>query len=366
MSIDQQRLQELEQAFRLFNQTSLQLTEEYAKIQQALNTMAGRFSGLLNLLPAAVVVLDAQDRITVMNPAAREILGVEAAGRVWDAVVREVFAQWTVAGELKTRDGRVFQQSEATLEEEGARIVLLQDVTAARQLQEHQSRHQRLSSMGEMAASLAHQIRTPLSTALLYVSQMKPELDAQRQAQFSQRTLESLRHIEGLIKDMLQYAQGGKRADFPVSLRALLQTLQEAMQPLLQTTQSALTITWPENEPDLVVPGDQDALLTALQNLVNNAIEVVGQAAQIHIDVVREGAWVHIAVRDNGPGIPPALHEKIFEPFYTSRAQGTGLGLAVVRAVIEAHEGSVALESSPGQGSTFILKLPLTNREEQT
>ena len=113
-------------------------------------------------------------------------------------------------------------------------------------------------------------------------------------------------------------------------------------------------------EPGLVIKGDHDSLMTALQNLIVNAIDVVRMRARIEIDVeVVYQDWLDIKVVDQGPGIAPEVQEKIFEPFYTSRAKGTGLGLAVVRTVAEAHGGEVWVESKLGQGAQFGLRLPL-------
>jgi Signal transduction histidine kinase involved in nitrogen fixation and metabolism regulation len=184
--VEKSRLAELEQAFELFNETSLQLTHAYEALQhqvaelqvqlarsdQEKRKVADRLSRLLNLLPAGVIVLNAQDQVVEMNPSAEAILGADALHRSWVIVLRNVFLTATDAGELTTHDERIFQLSETPLDEALGRILLIQDVTSARHLQEHINRHQRLSSMGEMAASLAHQIRTPLSSALLYVSQM--------------------------------------------------------------------------------------------------------------------------------------------------------------------------------------------------
>lgn len=373
--VEQKRLKELEEAFALFNETSRQLTEAYEALQQQLAAVQARLvrserqrqqaverlERLLDLLPAGVVVLDDAGRIREMNPSAEHILGREAQGRYWDIVERNVFLHRNTAGELVTHDGRFYQTSSATLDGQGT-ILLIQDVTDARQLQLHTSRHQRLNSMGEMAASLAHQIRTPLSTATLYVSQLGQPMPADRQADFAAKALTSLRHIEGLIDDMLQYARGGKVKEAPVSVNQLLKQLEQTMQPRVQQRQAILKVALLQHDVTLI--GDEDALLSALQNLVNNALEIIEEQPLIEVQAEVVNNQVVIRIIDNGPGIDDALREKIFEPFYTRRAQGTGLGLAVVRAVVEAHGGEVVVHSLPGVGSTFTLTLPLMQQQE--
>jgi len=246
--VEQKRLAELEEAFELFNQTSSQLTQAYESLQNQVEDLqeklaesnrekhqvGERLEQLLNLLPAGVIVLDEQQRIIDMNPAAENILGKDAVGRLWEVVVRNAFLTFNDAGELITHNQMTFQLSESPLNfsfdghDVTGKILLIQDVTDARDLQQHISRHQRLSSMGEMAASLAHQIRTPLASALLYVSQMSSgQLDSQKREKFVHKSLNSLRHLESLVNDMLQYAKGGKAKDQKVAGDALLESLKQ-------------------------------------------------------------------------------------------------------------------------------------------
>lgn len=376
--IEQDRLKELEQAFELFNATSLQLTNAYDALQaqvgnlqvqleqsdQEKRCVADRLSRLLDLLPAGVIVLNANNQVIEMNPSADEILGRDALGRDWDIVVMNVFLVSNDAGELMTHDETYYQLSETLLDETSGKILLIQDVTASRHLQEHVSRHQRLHSMGEMAASLAHQIRTPLSSALLYVSQMNSEnLDSEKREKFVEKAMNSLHHLEGLVKDMLQYARGGKGSEQPIELTELMTQLEQNAEP--QVKLSGSQIQFNAFLPGLVVIGDKDALMTALQNLVGNAIDVIGEQAVIQVTVNKiSDEKVDLVISDNGPGIEPELLEKIFEPFYTKRARGTGLGLAVVRAIAEAHSGKAWVKSIPGYGSKFGIRLPLVAIKE--
>ncbi len=381
-AIEQQRLAELEQAFELFNQTSMQLTQAYealrhqvADLQQQLEEsdrervkVAERLERLLTLLPAGVVVLNALGKIVEMNQSAKQILGEDAVGRLWEVVVRNVFLYATEAKELVKHDKTVYQLSEKTLDENQGAILLLQDVTASRELQAHKSRHQRLESLGEMAASLAHQIRTPLSSALLYLSQMasSTELDEEKRQRFIQKSLLSLRHLEALVNDMLQYAKGGRSCNKVIDLTYLLEMLSSGLEFSSQNEQVDLKFQIPQEEAgELKVLGDFDALMTAMQNLIMNAINVVkegGVRIEVGIEQNKTG-FIDLIVSDNGPGVEEALQEKIFEPFFTSRAKGTGLGLAVVRAVAEAHGGDAWVYSVPNNGARFVIRLPLYEKQ---
>lgn len=385
--LEQERLAELEQAFELFNQTSLQLTEAYESLQHQVEDLQSKLDKsnlekyrvgehleqLLNLLPAGVIVLNEQNQVVDMNPAAEVILGAKLMKQTWETVLKEVFLTRNDAGELIAQDQKIYQLSESPLNLSNqekpvlGRILLIQDVTDARVLQQHINRHQRLNSMGEMAASLAHQIRTPLASALLYVSQMSSAtLNEDRREKFVGKALSSLRHLESLVKDMLQYAKGGKAKDQKVSVNDLFDALKHAIEPKVQLTSSQVSF-YNENREDVIL-GDQDALMTALQNLVDNAIDIIVTEPKIQVSsrALKEKPFIDLMVTDNGPGLTDEMKEKVFEPFYTSRAQGTGLGLAVVRAVAEAHGGEVWVESIEGKGATFGLRIPLLVNEERS
>lgn len=375
--VEKDRLAELEEAFTLFNQTSDQLTQAYEALQNQVEHLqrqlaqsdsekrrvADRLERLLTLLPAGVIVLNMHNQIIEMNPSAQHILGQDAYGREWDVVVRNVFLSTNDAQELITHNQTIYQLSQVPLDMTLGKILLIQDVTSARQLQDHINRHQRLRSMGEMAASLAHQIRTPLAAALLYVSQLSTDgLQEDKRHKFVSKTLLSLKHLDGLVKDMLQYAKGGSVGEARVELNDLVESLALAVEQHVHNSESQLVVkTAP---PGLVVKGDKDSLITALQNLVINAIDIVRVKAKIEIKINRVyDDWVDLVVIDQGPGIDESIQEKIFEPFYTSRAKGTGLGLAVVRTVAEAHGGEVWVKSVLGRGAQFGIRLPLVKEE---
>lgn len=371
--VEKDRLAELEEAFALFNQTSDQLTQSYEALQNQVvhlqqqlaqsdsekRRVADRLERLLTLLPAGVIILNVDDEIIEMNPSAENILGQQAYGRVWEQVVSDVFLSTNDAQELITPNQSIFQLSQVPLDTTLGKILLIQDVTSARQLQDHINRHQRLRSMGEMAASLAHQIRTPLAAALLYISQLSSDqMTEDKRSKFVNKALLSLKHLEGLVKDMLQYAKGGSVGEAEVDVSELVTSLVSSVEQQLQNSNSELVVS--SLSPGLVIKGDHDSLMTALQNLVVNSIDVVRLRAKIDISVdIFYQDWIDIKVSDQGPGIASDIQDKVFEPFFTSRAKGTGLGLAVVRTVAEAHGGEAWVESKLGQGAQFGLRLPL-------
>lgn len=231
-----------------------------------------------------------------------------------------------------------------------------------RQLDSVLSRHERLAALGEMAATLAHQIRTPLSAALLYASNAaNPGLVPVRRDELLSRAIGCLNDLEQLVSDMLGFARGATASNAPVALADIAVAVTNAAYALLRPGQQLNVATPPDNA---VICGNREALVGAVLNLVTNALQASGPAASVRLETLVDGSAAELRVTDNGPGVPPALRQRIFEPFFTTRPEGTGLGLAVVRSVAEAHGGEIRVEhpdssSRDSRGARFVLRLPL-------
>jgi len=375
---------ELEQAFSLFNEASAQLTGAYQELQQQVERLTGelavanvelrrqllekealsqRLSHLLSAMPAGVVVLDQQGAIVELNPAARELLGESLIGRTWVEVAARVLVQTVVPHEwdlapVGAAVPRRVSISSSPLDAAGGQVLLIHDMTEAYAMQRELQRHQRLSAMGEMAAGLAHQLRTPLATALLYASHLKKiDLPENERVRFADKVLARLRHLEHLIQDMLSFVKGEGGGQDVVRMSSVLVDLQQVMEP--QMMERGLNFRIEDDCQGAAVLGSRKALTGALLNLLENAMQACPEGGQVSLrSEMADDGQVSIAVVDNGKGIDAATQERLFEPFYTTRTDGTGLGLAIVRGVAEAHRGSVQVKSSPGCGSEFILRLP--------
>ena len=241
----------LEAAFQAFNQVSEQLSSSYAQLQEQVRhlnqqlaaarsermqqlaeteQLAHRLAQLLDALPAAVVVLDAGQRVQQYNPVAISMLPGIDVGIHWPSLYRELFQPNHSGTELELPSGRLVNLTECVLSPESGRILLLLDITETRRLQARIEHQQRLSAMGEMAAQLAHQIRTPLASALLYNNHLaRDDLSPEQRRRFSDRSLARLRHIESQINDMLSFSRGG---DYLAEALNLVQLLQELVHTL--------------------------------------------------------------------------------------------------------------------------------------
>lgn len=366
--------QQLTEAYQALEVQVQELTEELARTEArredevaAKERVTGRLEGLLSALPVGVVVLDVRGRVQECNPAAIDLLGEPLEGERWLDIIQRVFAPRLDDGhEVSLKDGRRVSIATRSLAGEPGQLIVLTDMTETRALQERLSRHQRLSALGKVAASLAHQIRTPLSAAMLYGEHLlNTELVPAQQQRFAGKLMSRLNHLEQQVRDMLIFARGDMPVSDLVTTEALVQGLKAAMESPLEASQSHCHLN--NRATGQLLQCNQEALIGAILNLVNNAIEVVAAGAEISIelDVVAHDQ-LRICVTDKGPGIAEDILDDVQEAFFTTKSHGTGLGLSVVLGVARAHHGEFNIESAPQQGARMTLLLPLkTQHSEQ-
>lgn len=377
--------EQLKQAFSLFNEASEQLAEAYQDLEKKVvhltqelavangelrrqylekEALSQRLTHLLEALPGGVLVVDTGGVVNEANPAAIGMLGAAIVGAAWDAFAAERLLPTPTPHEFELFDsGREHRRRisllDRPLDDGNGRILLLQDISEAHFMHRQLELHKRLSAMGEMAAGLAHQMRTPLATALLYTAHLtKPALQESDRLRFAEKSLARLRHLEHLIQEVLLFVRGEQGGQETVPISSLAAELQQIIEP--QVLQAGLRFEFQCDAGQAFVIGQRKALLGALLNLLENAIQFSGVGGVVALTVLATRSAVSISVKDTGAGISDDVKEKLFDPFFTTRIEGTGLGLAIVRSVVKAHGGEVRLESELGKGSLFTILLPLS------
>ena len=365
-------------ALELFNQMSRQITDSYRTLESRVNQLSGeltqetrqrqqeleekeqladRLSTLLKALPAGVVVLDERGVVSQCNPAALALLGEPLDGERWIDVINRCFAPRSDDGhEVSLKDGRRVSIEIRTMENQPGQLILLTDLTETRQLQSQLAHAQRLSAMGKMVASLAHQIRTPLSAAILYGGHLgQPDLDEDMRQRCANRLMSRLSHLEHQVRDMLIFARGETRLAEELPVKTLIGALDAAVDGLsLEAGISVSVMNEADDTRSLMC--NRDALVGACTNLVNNSLEA--GATEVTLHLATSANDLSIRVQDNGPGFEPEQAQKMMEAFYTTKSHGTGLGLAVVQAVVKAHQGEFSIQSAGQGGAVALMQLP--------
>ncbi|MCL6270127.1 ATP-binding protein [Sansalvadorimonas sp. 2012CJ34-2] len=329
---------------------------------------AGLHPQLFQSLPLGLVLLDRQGFVAHVNPSAEAIIGKPPSETRWAQTVREQFQHKNNdSNEVFLRDGRSIHVSTCPLPNRSGQLVILQDMSATRQLQEVLGRQQRMASMGQMLAAMAHQIRTPLTTAMLHAGNLE-WLQEDKLCAAGKNALTTLHQelvaIERKISDFLLFAKGGRILHDTICVNRLIHDLkQNCNNPNWQN----LAIIWNTDQiqSSLFVLCNRNTLFSVFSNLLNNAKEA--GASEVNLNCSCDEEWLTISLQDNGKGLLDSEIRQVMQPFYSTRPTGTGLGLPVVKLVIEAHNGTLSLSKGRELGGLNItVKLPLQSSLTKT
>ena len=330
-------------------------------------------------MPAGLLVVNATGIISSANPAAEQVLGIRGLGfrRYSEALGAESDLTRLVAECLTS--GKIFRREEVDhcppagdtrrlgvtispirrgTEKISGAICLLTDLTELAALQQRMQLKENLAALGELSAGIAHEFKNALATISGY-AQMIPEVSEKDAADYAGRILQQTRNITHVVTEFLKYAR-------PLEISGETVTLETMVDRVVAEVAEAIPQVKIRSEGEFLdLGGDEGLLRQALLNLARNAAEACALAGDGGSVVVR-GEVIHgedlefqrISVLDNGPGIPASALTKLFRPFFTTKANGTGLGLAVVQKIIVQHGGEVEARNRAEGGAAFIVTLP--------
>lgn len=316
------------------------------------------WQSLFDALPTGIVLIDAAGMVEKANMAASGFLGSELVGQSWVRLIETCFTPKKDDGhEVSLKDGRRIHVSISSVSDRAGEIIVLTDLTLTRIFEQEKARAQRLQEMGEMLAHLAHQIRTPLASAMLYSNNLRHVgLEQEKHDLFLNKIQYCHNNIEQQIRDLLVFAKGGGSLLQPANMHQFLHTIKVKAEVKLQEASGELVV---DNHVNgLIFVCQTDALTGAIGNLIDNSLNA--GATKIYLNVIlNSDNFLLFTVVDNGKGMSESELNQSTRPFYTTRAKGTGLGLAVVSAVAKSHQGDLSIISKLGSGSTFSLSIPL-------
>lgn len=334
---------------------------------------------VLQSMANGLVALDTSLRITVFNHRLGTWLG-------WTGIIRgrSFFEVFPVTGSLDTKFKQVLKSGDGIVGTEVTvpagdgvlplrmfvqplytpgqiiygLVVIFEDLREIRSLEEQVRRAERLSAVGIMASGIAHEIRNPLGIIKTISENIREEgCKCHPGIQEGLEIIEEeIARANRVIAELLNFAR-------PAPYQWEQIDVADLVEDVIQTTRAVAA----NNTVKIIVVGssgflrgDREKLKQALLNLVLNAIQVQPQGGLVKISLAEFSSDIEIKIIDEGPGIEPDIADKIFDPFFTAREGGTGLGLAVTHRIVEEHGGTIRVQSPPGQGAAFILNLPMT------
>jgi signal transduction histidine kinase len=305
------------------------------------------FYTILNSLPVGVVVTDKKS-VLFSNRNAGHVGSSEFLNKLHNGGQKE--------GELKNGIGHYrWKKEELSNGFSGKEVIVFEDVTEIEKMKERLERDERLRAMGEMAARIAHEIKNPLGSMELFLSMLLTGKLRAKDKKYVDHVLFGTKTIDRIINNILSYTRPKtlvvREGVFSEIVRDTIDFMSISISSRNISTQFAVEYDGPSFF-------DPDLMKLVIMNFISNAIEAVKAGGIIGVDVKREGGYVVMAVKDNGVGMAEDVRKNIFNPFFTTKDKGVGLGLFIVHNIVKAHGGYIEVESVEGAGSTFSTFIP--------
>ncbi len=334
----------------------------------------------------AIVVVDPENRIRLFNDAASEIFGYsqpEAIGMDYDMLlppeargkgeaehirhsVEQVGAVKDQESLRWSKDGKplALKMTWAAIKKpEGSlvsRFSFIRDLRPIKKLREELVRAQSLAMVGELAASVAHEIRNPLASIMAAVENLRGELvPLESRDEMIRKILDQIRRLDDTVERLLVFAKPWEVSPREYDLAGLVQNVAAGMRRRPESEKIRIEV---KADAVLLVFGDPELVEHVANNILRNGVQAAPAGGRVDVEVRGTETHVEIAVRDTGPGIPLEDQGKLFRPFFTTKSRGTGLGLATCQKMVQAHKGTIRIASAPGQGTEVVVKLPRSFR----
>jgi two-component system sensor histidine kinase HydH len=360
------------------------LAQGYRTARSSLSRVRAFSNSLVENMPIGLVATDGEGILTAFNQTAETILSRRAgdvigkrAEEILPGSCREIFRELADDRRIVEREidctiaeGRMIPMEviATTLhEDDGAflgRVILFRDMTEMRRLKQEIVRSQRLASLGSLAAGVAHEIRNPLSSIKGFATYFRERYeDNPDDRETAETMISEVDRLNRVITQLLEFARPMTMNRLPTSIQALIR---HALKTVEGQARERGIIIETKLPPEIgEIPLDADRISQVLLNLFLNAIAAMDQGGSLRVSLERrDGRTIRIAIADTGAGIRKEDLLRVFDPYFTTKPSGTGVGLPIVQKIVEAHGGEILLESEPGRGTTATLLLPASIAKE--
>jgi PAS domain S-box-containing protein len=364
----------------------------YRAVTQTFERVKSLMQNILESIPTGVLTLDSGGAVSSLNGPGERLLGLRASairGRPVGEALQAVpdVTAWVLdalAGD------RLLQECDFALTAEGGRrvtvraaasdlrteggqtdglVVLLRDITEVSRLESQLRRSDKLAALGTLSAGVAHEVRNPLHALGLNLHLLQAELvsgpaDGNAVRGYLDVLRSELQRLDRIVENFLRFAKPSVPEIKPVDIATLVERVLGLV--AFEAADDGVGIETHLDPKLPSIPGDEGQLSQVFLNVIINALQAMPGGGSLIVTTRRDGDWAEVAVRDSGPGIAEAVLPHVFDPYFTTRPSGVGLGLAIAHRIVQGHQGSLDVESHVGSGTTMIIRLPLSEPGRQS
>jgi PAS domain S-box-containing protein len=349
--------------------------QRFGLLQKQYEVVETYSGNIISNVSDAILVYDQNDGIKIFNSAAEKLFDLSKESVLGNSledflinsgcgiILKSTSTLQQISCTIQNRKKFLLASKTSYKDSEGNEIVILviRDITEQRKLEEQMQREQRLTAMGELASGVAHEIRNPLNTIGTIVQQLdkdfEPDEDTEEYHELAGLVREEVKRINETVEDFLRFARPEPIQPENFQLKSFFKNLEKQYHYLLKehSIQFSIHAEWQGD-----VFWDKRQIRQVFINIIQNGIEAIDKNGTIslNVDLINESD-VEIKITDDGPGMSDEMRANIFNLYFTTKAKGTGIGLSIVQRIIFEHGGIITVESSPGKGTTFTIRLPI-------
>ncbi len=394
-----ERSEVLEQAYNQmttqFSQLNLELDEKNRRLEESLNEqdrLHAVLESILETMHNGVIAVDTSGKVTQFNRASEEVTGYKRED-VLSESIEETFGEKGFSdgslldvlhsGKGHERDEKVLWNTEgdpvpvvyqsSLLKDQSGTLIgaveIFSDISQLKELEQENQQNKTLAALGEMAATLAHEIKNPIGamgTWARLLDRTIPKDDTKRKKTLG-KIIDALSRLNKIVSSMLIFGRQSHSATLrDVDMKVLLDEFVDSMEvEVVFVSGKSIEVVKNWDDTPLMVSIDPEKIRQVLLNLVINGVQAMEEEGVLTVTCSApqsESGYAMITVTDTGSGIDEGEQETVFTPFHTTKENGTGLGLAIVKKLIDFHNGAISLKSTPGEGTTFEIFLPLVDK----
>jgi two-component system sensor histidine kinase FlrB len=324
-----------------------ELNKEINEKNKELEKEKEGFYNILNSLPVGVVVQHGKSTLFTNKEAER--FG-------WPEFSERLDRADGGMGEVRNGKGCFrWRKNSLTNGSAGKEVIVFEDVTEVQKMKERFERDERLRAMGEMAARIAHEIKNPLGSMQLFLSMILRGKVGPKEKEYVNSVIFGVNTIDRIINNLLSYTRPKTIALRKTRLSRVVKETLDFMSVSVGSRDIEINF---DSAYDADTWFDPDLIKLCLMNFISNAIEAIEDKGYINVGIREEGGYASVIFNDSGAGMSEETRRNIFNPFFTTKDKGVGLGLFIAHNIVKAHEGYIEVESIEGKGSSFMIYLP--------